>query len=326
LVYQRYGKEVRYKEPFTAESAENAEMKIDLQVHSKTGSDGNLPVEDVLKEAKRRSIELLSITDHDSIDAQGRAIVLARDYGISYVTGVELNVTFEYPSNEGKSTKSHSLDFLGYQYDMENQELKNKLQLMRKHREARAHKILENLNAEFDKEGLERFTEKDLENIQTTVDGAFGRPHIANYMVKKGIVKNKQEAFDKYLVKCDVPKYPLSLAEASRLIRNAGGVLVFAHPNEPNGTSLVTITRDLTQQTNVIKEYMLEYLDGIECWHPRHDKKTIAHYLDFAKMHSLIMTGGSDCHQNPIIMGTLDIPAWVAEQFKSKTTGKVNKL
>ena len=301
-------------------------MKIDLQVHSKTGSDGNLPVEDVLKEAKMRSIELLSITDHDSIDAQGRAIVLARDYGISYVTGVELNVTFEYPSNEGKSTKSHSLDFLGYQYDMENQELKNKLQLMRKHREARARKILENLNAEFDKEGLERFTEKDLENIQATVDGAFGRPHIANYMVKKGIVKNKQEAFDKYLVKCDVPKYPLSLAEASRLIRNAGGVLVFAHPNETNGTSLVTITRDLTQQTNVIKEYMLEYLDGIECWHPRHDKKTIAHYLDFAKMHSLIMTGGSDCHQNPIIMGTLDIPAWVAEQFKSKTTGKVNKL
>ena len=301
-------------------------MKIDLQVHSKTGSDGNLPVEDVLKEAKMRSIELLSITDHDSVVAQAKAIELARRHGIPYITGVELNVTFEYPSNEGKSTKSHSLDFLGYQYDMENQELKNKLQLMRKHREARARKILENLNAEFDKEGLERFTEKDLENIQATVDGAFGRPHIANYMVKKGIVKNKQEAFDKYLVKCDVPKYPLSLAEASRLIRNAGGVLVFAHPNETNGTSLVTITRDLTQQTNVIKEYMLEYLDGIECWHPRHDKKTIAHYLDFAKMHSLIMTGGSDCHQNPIIMGTLDIPAWVAEQFKSKTTGKVNKL
>ena len=301
-------------------------MKIDLQVHSKTGSDGNLPVEDVLKEAKMRSIELLSITDHDSVVAQAKAIELARRHGIPYITGVELNVTFEYPSNEGKSTKSHSLDFLGYQYDMENQELKNKLQLMRKHREARARKILENLNAEFDKEGLERFTEKDLENIQATVDGAFGRPHIANYMVKKGIVKNKQEAFDKYLVKCDVPKYPLSLAEASRLIRNAGGVLVFAHPNETNGTSLVTITRDLTQQTNVIKEYMLEYLDGIECWHPRHDKKTIAHYLDFAKMHSLIMTGGSDCHQNPIIMGTLDIPAWVAEQFKSKTIGKVNKL
>ena len=301
-------------------------MKIDLQIHTKTGSDGNWPIEDVFKEAKRRNIQLLSITDHDSIDAQARAIVLARDYGISYITGIELNVTFEYPPSEGKPNKSHSLDFLGYQYDIENPELKNKLQLMRQHRKTRARKILENLNAEFDKEGIKRFTEKDLENIQATVDGAFGRPHIANYLVKKGIVKDRQEAFDKYLVKCDVPKYPLSLAEASRLVRNAGGILVFAHPNDPNGTSLVTITRDLTQQTKVIEEYMLEYLDGIECWHTKHDTKTTAHYTDFCRSHNLIMTGGSDCHQNPILMGTLDIPDFVAEQFKSKTTRKVNKF
>jgi len=301
-------------------------MKIDLQIHTKTGSDGNWPVEEVFKEAKRRNIEFLSITDHDSVEAQARAIALARDYGISYITGIELNVTFEYPPNEGKSSKSYSLDFLGYQYDIENQELKSKLQTMRQHREARARKILENLNAEFDKEHLERFTEKDLENIQATVDGAFGRPHIANYLVKKGIVKDKQEAFDKYLVKCDVPKYPLSLAEASRLIRNAGGVLVFAHPNDTSGTSLVTITRDLAKQTKIIEDYMLEYVDGIECWHTKHDAKTTAHYVAFCKSHNLIMTGGSDCHQNPVLMGTLKIPDWVAEQFKSKTTRKVNKF
>jgi predicted metal-dependent phosphoesterase TrpH len=301
-------------------------MKIDLHVHTKTGSDGNWPIEDVFREAKRRNIELLSITDHDSIDAQARAIALARDYRIPYITGVELNVTFEYPSNEPESAKSHSLDFLGYQYDIENKELKNKLQLMRQHREARARKILENLNAEFDKEGIKRFTRKDLENIQATVDGAFGRPHIANYLVKKGIVKDKQQAFDKYLVKCDVPKYPLSLAEASRLIRSAGGILVFAHPNDPNGTSLVTITRDLTQQMKVIEEYMLEYLDGMECWHTRHDTKTTTHYVEFCRSHNLVMTGGSDCHQNPVIMGTLDLPDWVAEQFKPKTTNKVNKI
>jgi predicted metal-dependent phosphoesterase TrpH len=297
-------------------------MKIDLHVHTRTGSDGNWPIEDVFREARRRNIELFSITDHDSIEAQARATVLARDYGIPYVTGIELNVTFEYPGSDGKSGKSHSLDFLGYQYDIENKELKSKLQLIRQHREARARKILENLNAEFDKEGIKRFTEKDLENIQATVDGAFGRPHIANYLVKKGIVKDKQEAFDKYLVKADVPKYPLSLAEASSLIRNAGGILVLAHPNDPNGTSLVTITRDLTQQVKVIAEYMLEYLDGMECWHTRHDAKTTAQYVEFCKSHNLVMTGGSDCHQNPVIMGTLNLPDWVAEQFKSKITRK----
>ena len=286
-------------------------MKIDLHIHTKTCSDGNLSIEEVFQEAKRRNIDLMSITDHDSIDCQERAMALAKGYGIFYITGVELNVTSPYPGSQ-----SISLDFLGYQYDINNKELKNKLQLIREHREARARQILDKLNAEFDKENIERFTEKDLKNIQDSVDGVFGRPHIANYLIEKGIVKDKQEAFDKYLVKCDVAKYPLSLAEASRLIRNAGGILVHAHPNDPNGTSLVSITRNLEKQTKIIEEYMLEYIDGIECWHSRNDAKTTAHYIELAKKHGLLTTGGSDCHQKPILMGTLDIPDYVAAQFR----------
>ena len=286
-------------------------MKIDLHIHTKTCSDGNLSIEEVFREAKRRNIDLMSITDHDSIDCQERAVALAKEFGIVYITGVELNVTFQYPGSE-----SISLDFLGYQYDIGNQELKNKLQLIREHREARARQILDKLNVEFDKENIERFTEKDLKNIQDSVDGAFGRPHIANYLIEKGIVRNKQEAFDKYLVKCDVAKYPLSLAEASRLIRNAGGILVHAHPNDPNGTSLVNITPDLEEQTKIIEEYMLEYIDGVECWHSRHNAKTTTHYIELANKHGLVMTGGSDCHQKPMVMGTLDIPDWVATQFR----------
>lgn len=141
-------------------------------------------------------------------------------------------------------------------------------------------------------------------------------PHIADYMIKKGVVGSRQEAFDRYLVKCDVPKYPLSLPEASRLVRNAGGMLVLAHPNDPNGTSLVSITRNLDEQSNIIKEYMLQYIDGIECWHSRNDARTTAYYTEFTKKCGLVVTGGSDCHQKPIIMGTLDISSWVGEQFK----------
>jgi len=289
-------------------------MRIDLHIHTKTGSDGNLSIQEVFQEAKNRNIDLISITDHDSIDCQERAIALARQYGISYITGVELNVTFRYPEKD----KAISLDFLGYQFDIGNQELRDKLQLIKEHRERRAGQILEKLNVEFAKEGIKRFTEQDLKNIQDSVDGVFGRPHIANYLIRKGIVKDKQEAFDKYLVKCDVAKYPLSLAEASKLIRNAGGILVQAHPNDPNRTSLVSITPDLAEQTKIIEEYMLEYIDGVECWHSRHDENTTAHYIEFARKHSLIMTGGSDCHQKPILMGTVDIPDWVAAQFKDR--------
>ena len=105
-------------------------MRIDLHIHTKTGSDGNLSVEEIFQEAKKRNINLMSITDHDSINCQERAITLAREYGIAYIPGVELNVTSHYPGS-----KSISLDFLGYQYDIGSQALTNKLQLIREHRE-----------------------------------------------------------------------------------------------------------------------------------------------------------------------------------------------
>jgi predicted metal-dependent phosphoesterase TrpH len=285
-------------------------MKIDLHIHTRTGSDGAFSMEEVFREAKKRNIDFMSITDHDSIEHQEKAVALAEEYGIEYITGVELNVTFDYPG------KSVSLDFLGYGYDLNNEALYEKLRLLKEHREKRARQILDKLNAEFDKENLERLTDEDMSRIQDSVDGTFGRPHIAKYLVEKGIVGSVQEAFDKYLVRLNVPKHPLSLSEASSLVRNAGGVLVHAHPNDPHGTSLVSITTDLNEQTAIIGKYMLEFIDGIECWHSRHDAETTAHYIEFARKYGLLMTGGSDCHQKPVLMGTLDIPDFVAGQFR----------
>jgi predicted metal-dependent phosphoesterase TrpH len=286
-------------------------MKIDLHIHTHTGSDGALSVEEVIAEAHRRNIGFMAVTDHDSVIAQEKAITLTKEYGIRYITGVELNVIFE-----ASPDKSISLDFLGYDFDINNRALVEKLQLMRDRREKRAQEILDKINTEFKKEGLTLFTTQDMQNIRDSVDGAFGRPHIAAYMVKKGIVQDMQEVFDRYLVKCDVPKYPLTLPEASKLIHDAGGALVLAHGNEPGGTSLATITKDLKQQTRIIAENMLAHIDGLEVWHPRHDDATIAAYLKFTREHHLISTGGSDCHQKPIIMGTVLVPEWVAGQFK----------
>ena len=291
-------------------------MIIDLHIHSKTCSDGNLTVEELVKEAKIRNVRLMSITDHDSIDCQEKAMVFAKKNGIRYISGVELNVTFSHPRyHEGKST---SLDFLGYQFDVNNKELKDKLQQIAKYREQRAAKILNNINVEFEKEGIGKLTKNDLKEIQDSVDGVLGRPHIADYLVRKGIVRTKQEAFDKYLVKCDVPKYPLYIEEASRLVRNAGGIMVLAHPNDPHGTSLVTLTKSLPDQTEIIEESMLIHIDGVECWHSRNDALTTNHYIKFAKKHGLIMAGGSDCHQKPILMGTVKVPEYVADQFNFK--------
>ena len=287
-------------------------MIIDLHIHSKA-SDGKLTVQEIFKEAKNRNISFMAITDHDSIGCQTQAIATAKKEAIRYVTGVELNVTFTHPKyHEGKPV---SLDFLGYQFDATNKALESKLETMAKYREERAAKILDNLNTEFKKENIAALTKDDLRQIEESVDGVLGRPHIADYLVKKGIVKTRQEAFDRYLVKCDVPKYPLYLAEASRLVRDSGGKLVLAHPNDPHGTSLVTLTKSLVEQTGIIQEKMLLYIDGVECWHSRSTPETTNHYVAFAKEYGLMMTGGSDCHQKPIIIGTVKVPDWVADQF-----------
>ena len=288
-------------------------MKIDLHIHSKS-SDGKYTVAEIVEEAKARNITFLAITDHDSIGCQIQAVAQTEKAGIQYVTGVELNVTFSHPKyHKGKSV---SLDFLGYQFDPNNDALESKLEIMRKYREERAAKILDNLNSEFKREKVAMLTNDDLHQIEMSVDGVLGRPHIADYLIKKGTVKTRQEAFDKYLVKCDVPKFPLYLEEASKLIRTAGGKLVLAHPNDPHGTSLMTLTKVLPEQIEIVKDKMLPYIDGVECWHSRSTPETTNYYVAFAKENGLMKTGGSDCHQKPILMGTVHIPDWVPNQFK----------
>ena len=288
-------------------------MKIDLHVHSKNGSDGRWPLEQIFPEAVRRGIGLMSITDHDSLKGQNEARQRARRHGIRYITGVELNVTLVHDNwTRGKPA---SLDFLGYGFDIDNEPLNEKLDELRSYRKHRAQMILDNLNEEFRREGRALFTEKDMEAIEESVDGSFGRPHIAGYLIGKGIVASKQEAFDRYLVKCDVPKMPLALEEASSLVRQAGGKLVIAHPNDPKGTSLAVLAPSLSEQARVIGDIMLPFLDGIECWHIRHDAKTSSFYREFAHDRHLIATGGSDCHQQPVLMGNVDVPDCVADQF-----------
>jgi len=287
-------------------------MSIDLHVHSKF-SDGKMTVEEILREAERRGIKLLSITDHDTIEGQEQAAALAEKYGIQYISGLEMNISFS--DEEYNDSGPISLDLLAYQYDINNRPLLQKLQDLRDFRKKRAEKILEKINAEFRLEKIPEFTWEDMKEIEASVDGAFGRPHIADYIVKKRICPTRQKAFERYLVRCNVPKMPMTLQEASELIRLAKGRLILAHPNNPRGTSLNSFTNDIKKQQQIIKESMSGYIDGLECWHSAHDKNTSNSYLAFSRDMDMMVTGGSDCHQDPVIMGSLKVPSFVAQQF-----------
>ncbi|MBN1851022.1 MAG: PHP domain-containing protein [Deltaproteobacteria bacterium] len=286
--------------------------KIDLHIHSKC-SDGKMTVLEIFCRANQQGLKLISITDHDSIECQEEAKRVADQFHMQYLNGLELNISFSHP--DYIAGKPISLDLLAYDYDDKYPPLVNKLIELRAFREKRAAEILEKVNMELEKEKLQKLTKRDLVEIQNSVDGSFGRPHIANYLVKMGIVAGRQEAFDKYLVKCNVPKMPVSLPEASELVKGAGGKLILAHPNDPRGTSLIKFTKDPMEQQKIICDTMLPFIDGVECFHSMHDPETTASYVQFAQEMNLMITGGSDCHQNPIIMGSLDIPEYVAEQF-----------
>jgi predicted metal-dependent phosphoesterase TrpH len=288
-------------------------MTVDLHIHSKDCSDGKMSLADLFEEARRRHVTTISITDHDSIDCQESAEALAGEYGMKYISGVELNISFSHP--DFRNGKGVALDVLGYDYDIHDRPLGDKLRELREYRIWRARQILEKINQVLAEEGRNTLAADDWTRLQESVDGALGRPHIANYLVEKAIVADRQQAFDRYLVQCNIPKMPLSLEAASGLIRNAGGKLVLAHPNDPRGTSLATLTSSLEEQQRIILETMLPFLDGIECHHPRHDPRTVSHYRSLAHREGLIMTGGSDCHQQPLILGTVDVPPAVAEQF-----------
>jgi 3',5'-nucleoside bisphosphate phosphatase len=287
-------------------------MSIDLHIHSSC-SDGKMNIEQIVSEASRRGLTLISVTDHDSIECQDKARQLAEKQGIHYLSGLELNVIFAHPDYNQSETVS--LDLLAYQYNTGYRPLIEKISLLREFRKKRANTILEKINDEFRRENRQEFTVSDLDEIEKSVNGVFGRPHLADYLIKKGIVSDRQGAFDRYLIKCNVPKMLFSLEEASELVKGAGGKVVIAHPNNPRGTSLAKLTPELIEQQKIIKESMIKYIDGLECWHPSHDKKTTKSYLAFASELNLLVTGGSDCHQDPIIMGNIKIPFYVAQQF-----------
>lgn len=292
-------------------------MIVDLHVHSREGSDGRWPLADIVAEAARRGIGLLAVTDHDSLTAQPRARELAAQQGMSYLTGIELNVTLAHPALNGH--KEFRLDFLGYGMDISHPPLVAKLDALQAHRRARAAAIMDNVNAELARHDLPLLTTADLDHIQAHAEGALGRPHIADHLVAKGLVATRQEAFDTYLVRCDVPKLRLDLEEASHLVRAAGGSLVLAHPDDPNGTSLAAIAPSLDDRLAILDRHLAPWIDGIECWHSRHSEQAAGAYLDWTRRRRLLATGGSDCHQHPVLLGSVPVPAWVADQFTQRS-------
>ena len=268
-------------------------MKYDLHLHT-TASDGRLTPSQVVVLALERGMEVISITDHDSVSGVGEALDAAGSgERITVVPGVEINTDLS----------TGELHVLGYFIDYLDEELVTALTRIRESRVGRAQKMLAKL----------RELGMPLE-WQRVLDMAKGesicRPHIAQAMLEKGYISDEREAFEKFIGR-NCPAYvgreKVGPVEAVRIVRKAGGIPVLAHP------------ADIVNVDNLIVELKMAGLAGIEAYYGQYDSKTVRRILNMAKRHGLLTTGGTDYHHfcdgREVMPGSCDIPLNSIEQL-----------
>ncbi len=244
-------------------------MKLKVDLHSHTNySDGYYSPEELVHKAKDAGISILSITDHDSVNAIEVATKVGEKLGVQIIPGVEI-------SSDLRGAEVH---ILGYFIDIENKELEHYLTFFREERVRRAARIIEKLNnLGFD------ITLDDV--LDKAKNSAVGRPHIAQAMLEKGIVTTYFEAFNKY-IKNGGPAYErkvhLSPQSAFKIISDAGGLSFIAHPSH--------------MPERLIKELIDAGADGIEVIHPSHSRELVRFYRGIVNEYFLLESGGSDFH------------------------------
>ena len=245
-------------------------MRTDLHCHS-TASDGALAPRDLVQLARKRAIDVIALTDHDTIAGHGEALAAGRELGVRVIPGVEISAL-------GAQGETH---VLGYGVEPDDDATRATLLALRTTRESRAKRILTNL--------LRLGISIDFERIKAIAgDGMIGRPHIARALVDKGAVSTTQEAFDVYLAEgkpAYAPNDALDPLQAIDLIHRAGGVAVLAHPAFTHG------------DVEALLGLMIGHgLDGIEVYYPKHTPEQTKRYAEIAREHGLLATGGSDFH------------------------------
>lgn len=243
-------------------------MAADLHLHTHF-SDGTYSPEELVAHAVRVGLRAIAVTDHDTVEGCDRAGRACAASGLDFVPGTELTCELE----------GCELHLLGYYLDTTHPRLLQEMAVFQRVRQERVREMVAKLN------------ELDL---PITAEAVFalancrspGRPHVARALVQQGICGTLDEAFERFLRKhrpAWVPKFKMSARHAIRLVHEAGGLAVLAHPG-------------LNHNDRIIPRLVEAKVDGIECWHTKHTRTMADHYAAVARQYGLLITGGSDCH------------------------------
>lgn len=276
-------------------------MSLDLHIHS-TYSDGTQRPAEIVKMAKAKGLRAIAITDHDTTEGVQEALDAGSETGLEVITGIELSAV------QG----GRHVHLLGYCFDHNDSALIARVRHIQNARNLRNESIIKKLQSLGISIGLD-------EVIGKSSVGQTGRPHIAQVLLEKNIVRSIDDAFGRFLKKgavAYVPREVLTAEEAIRIIREAGGVPVLAHP--------VTIDNSLRSIPEILTQLVALGLGGIEVYYPSHSTKNQKQLTTFAQRYGLAVSGGSDYHGD-IRPGTMlaggknvYVPYEILSQLKSK--------
>lgn len=273
--------------------------RIDLHTHT-TASDGTTPPELLVRAAADAGLDVIALTDHDTTVGWDRAAD-ALPPGLSLVRGAELSC----------SRNGISLHLLAYLFDPAYAPLAAQMSALVNSRVRRAEQMVQMLVAD----GVP----VSWDQVRALADGTVGRPHVAQALVQSGLVATMAEAFTPEWIgargKYWGAKLEVDALEAIRLVRDAGGVAVFAHP----GAS----ARGRTVGDDVIVEMAAAGLAGIEVDHPDHTPETAARLRAMAADLGLAVTGASDFHgaNKSVRLGAHLTSEAAYEEILSQATG-----
>lgn len=290
---------------------------VDLHVHS-TESDGTLTPEELVSAAKEAGLSAFALTDHDTTLGIAKALPLAQKEGIELIPGIELSTQYQFASPiSGSASKKNPLEkeihIVGLFIDSTNPLLVQKTAEFRKCRDDRNVIMVEALQKEGFDITMEALTAENPDCVIT-------RANIARFLFEHGMIKSRQEAFDKYIgdgCRCYVGRFKITPMEAVELIHHAGGIAILAHP------LLYRLHPPVLQR--LIDNLKEVGLDGIEAIYSTYSTGEEQLVKKLATENQLLISGGSDFHgaNKPLIrlgkgMGHLYIPYSVLDDLKQR--------
>ncbi len=273
---------------------------FDLHMHS-TASDGTMSPSELVNMAVERGVIAMAITDHDSIGGIHEGTEAAKQAGVEFFHGVELNTD----ANEIE------IDILGYFIELNDSQFQELIKYREKERIRRAKGMVEKL--------IMLGCDIKYDRVRELARGVVARPHIAQALIEKGYANNQKDAYDR-LIGYGKPAYverdPLLPQDAIQKIKEAGGLPIIAHPG-------------LIGDDDFVRSLLDSGAEGLEAYYAYHSPEQVEKYLQFSREYGVITSCGSDYHGPERLkskpMGSMAAPIEVLDAFRHKVTARFHQ-